>query len=275
LNEAGYVVDRNVAIEYRWAQGGSDPLPELVADLLGLQPAVIVVAGSTAGAVAAKAATTTVPIVFVIGGDPVTLGLVRDLNRPSGNVTGVSFFGNELGAKRLALLRELIPSASKIAILVNPSNPNSESETKEVQRAADALQLHLTVLNARNNGEVDAAFATIVQQQARGLLVLGDPFFSSLRKQLVDLAARHALPTIYTGREDTIAGGLMSYGTDFAEANRQAGIYAGRILKGENPADLPIMRSTKFQFILNLKTANSLGLEVPAKVLALADEVIE
>jgi putative ABC transport system substrate-binding protein len=275
LTEAGYVVGQNVAIEYRWAQGESDKLPKLVADLLRLQPAVIVVAGSTAGAVAAKAATTTVPIVFVIGGDPVTLGLLRDLNRPSGNVTGVSFFGNELGAKRLALLRELIPNATEIAILVNPSNPNSGSETKEVQQAAEVLQLHLTVVNARNNGEVDAAFAIIVRQQARGLLVLGDPFFSSLRKQLVDLAARHALPAIYTQREDTIAGGLMNYGTNFADANRQAGIYAGRILKGENPSDLPIMRSTKFQFVLNLKTAKSLGLEVPAKLLALADEVID
>ena len=273
LKEAGFIEGQNCAIEYRWADNQFDRLRALVADLLRLPVAVIV--GNFNAALAAKAATTTVPIVFASGGDPVGDGLVASLNRPGGNVTGINFLGGELGAKRLELLRQLVPKAATIAVLVNPDRADTEADRRDVLAAARAIGQQLVVLDVGSDQNIEPAFGTIVQRGAGALYVGAGAFTNSHRERFVALAARHALPTIYSQREAVEAGGLMSYGTNIPDAYRHAGVYAARILKGEKPADLPVMRSTRFELMLNLKTAKTLGLEIPPTLLALADEVIE
>jgi putative ABC transport system substrate-binding protein len=273
LSEAGYVEGENVAIEYRWAEGQNDRLPALAADLVRRQVAVI--AANGAAAVAAKAATTTVPIVFYTGGDPVEVGLVASLNRPGGNLTGVSSLNVELGPKRLELLHELVPTATLMAVLVNPTNPNAETQSRDLHAAARALGLKLHVLHASAEREFDTVFATVAQLRAGGLVIGADAFFASRSEQLAALTIRHAVPTIHAYREFDTAIGLMSYGTSIPDAYRQVGVYTGRILKGEKPVDLPVQQSTKFDLIINLRTAKALGLTVPLSLLARADEVIE
>ena len=273
LKEAAIVEGQNVAIQYRYADNQIGRLPALVADLVR-RPVAVIVVNATA-ALAAKAATTMVPIVFVTGSDPVQDGLVASLNRPGGNVTGVSFFSSALGAKRLELLRQLVPSATTIAVLVNPDNPNTEADRRDVQAAALAIGQQLIVLDASGVRDIETAFATFVQRGAGALLVGGGAFMFSNRERIVALAARHALPTSYAQRETVVVGGLMSYAGSISDAYRQVGIYAGRILKGEKPTDLPVTRSTKFEFVLNVKTAKTLGLNLPPTLLAIADEVIE
>ena len=274
LKESGYVEGQNVAIEYRFAEGQFDRFPALASDLVRRKVAVLFVA-SNAGALTAKQATRTIPIIFVAGDDPVASGLVPSLNRPGGNLTGVYQFANGLEAKRLGLLHEMVPKATTIAVLVNPNYSGFENQLREVQEAAASLGVQLVIVRANVESDFDAAFSTLVQQRATALLVCASPFFNIRRQQLVVLAARHTLPAIYEWREFAAAGGLMSYGTSLADAYRQAGVYTGRILKGAKPADLPVVQSTKFEFVINLPTARALGLEVPATLLARADKVIE
>jgi putative tryptophan/tyrosine transport system substrate-binding protein len=273
LAEAGYVEGRNVATEYRWAEGQYDQLPAMAAELVRRQVAVIL-ATPIPAALAAKAATATIPILFSVAGDPVKLGLVAGLARPGGNATGVNFFQAELGAKQLGLLRELVPTATRIGLLVNPTNANVEGVTKDVT-AASTSGLQIDVVRASDTREIESAFATLVRNKADALVVAPDPFFYSRQVQLATLAARHALPAIYNVREYPQIGGLMSYGTSLTEVYRQLGDYTGRILKGAKPADLPVVQSIKFEFVINLPTARALGLEIPPSLLARADEVIE
>jgi putative ABC transport system substrate-binding protein len=274
LSEIGYFEGRNVAIEYRWANNQPEQLPVLAADLVRRQVAVIVTNGITSG-LAAKAATTTIPIVFSTGGDPVKLGLVSSLNHPGGNLTGTSSLGNALVAKQLQLLRELVSKADAIVFLANPNNPTAESDATDVQVAARVLGQRVDVLKASTPSGIDAAFATLAQQRAGGLLVARDPFLNGSVNQIATLALRHAVPAILSVREFATAGGLMSYGPTFADVFRQMGVYTGRILKGEKPANLPIVQATKFELVINLKTAKSLGIEVPPTLSAIADQVIE
>jgi putative ABC transport system substrate-binding protein len=262
LHEAGYVEGQNVAIEYRWAESECGRLPALAAELVGRQVTMLVATGGSLTALAAKAATTTIPIVFGIGGDPLKLGLVASFN-------------HQLEGKRLGLLRELVPIGALIAVLLNPTIALAEAHLKDVQVAAHAAGQRIHILHASNEPELDTAFAAVAKVPAAALLVGADPFFLTKRDYIVALAARHAIPTIYEQREFAAAGGLMSYGTSLTNATRQVGIYAGRILKGEKPANLPVMQSTKFEFVINLKTANALGLQIPGKLLSFADEVIE
>jgi putative ABC transport system substrate-binding protein len=273
LKEASFVEGENVAIEFRSAENKLDQLLALVAELIR-RPVAVIVANSDA-ALAAKAATTAVPIVFATGGDPVSEGLVTSLNRPGGNVTGVVFFTSVLGAKRLELLRQLAPKATTIGVLMNPSSPTTEADRSNVQIAAQAIGQQLVILDASSEGDIETAFATFVQSGASALLVGSGAFFFSHREQVITMAARHALPASYVWREAAVAGGLMSYGPSITDAYRQAGNYAGRILKGEKPADLPILRSTKFEMVINLKTAKALGLDVPLHLQQIADEIIE
>jgi putative tryptophan/tyrosine transport system substrate-binding protein len=273
LKEAGFIEGQNVAIEFLSAEGHVDRLRPLVADLISRPVAVIV--GNSLAALAAKASTTTIPIVFAYGGDPVTDGLVASLNRPGGNVTGVNFFSGASGTKRLQVVRQLVPKATTIAMLMNPGSPETEAELREVQVAARTLGQQLIVLDVSSDRDIEAAFATFMQRGVGALLVGAGPIFFANRAQILALVARHALPACYVQSEYVRAGGLMSYGASIPDAYRQVGIYVGRILKGDNPGDLPVMQSTKFEFLLNLKTARTLGLDVPPTLLATADEVIE
>ncbi len=275
LSEMGYVEGQNLTIEYRWAENRYERLPALAADLVGRKVDVIAASGGDLASRAAKSATSTIPIVSVIGGDPVAAGLVASLARPGGNLTGVSFLDVELNPKRLELLSELVPQARVIILLVNPNNSNADRIMREAQDAARAKGVQLPILKAGSESEIDAAFATLVQLQAGALVVAGDPFFNSRREQLVALASRHAVPTIYAWREFPDAGGLISYGASFTSVYRQLGIYAGKILKGAKPSDLPVEQPTRFELVINLKTAKALALTVPQSLLARADEVIE
>jgi ABC-type uncharacterized transport system substrate-binding protein len=273
LTEGGFIEGRNVAIEFRWADGQYDRLPELAADLVHRNVSVITTPGTSAAGLAAKSATATIPIVFGAPGDPVRLGLVKSLNRPGGNATGINFFTSEVVAKRMQLLRELVPAASRIAVLINPSDPANESTQSDVEPAASGLGI--LALQAVTIGELDDAFARLVREKADALFVAPGVFFSARRVQLAILAARHNVPAVYSSRAAVEAGGLMSYGADLADAFRQVGVYTARILKGAKPADLPVVQSTKFELVINLSTARALGLTIPPTLLARADEVIE
>jgi putative tryptophan/tyrosine transport system substrate-binding protein len=276
LKDTGYIEGENVAIEYRSAEGHNDQLPALAADLVRRQVAVIASPAGTSSALAAKAATATIPIVFGVGEDPVRLGLVASLARPGGNLTGINYFNYELVAKRLEFLRELVPAATRVAVLVNPANAaGAETTLRDVQAAGRAMGVQIQVFNASTNREIEAAFATFVRERPDALFVGGDPFFNSRRVQLVHLATLHQVPATYAQRQYAEAGGLMSYGTNVADAFRQVGDYTGRIFKGAKPADLPVVQSSKFELVINVSTARMLGLTVPEKLLVAADEVIE
>jgi ABC-type uncharacterized transport system substrate-binding protein len=275
LGETGFVGGRNVAIEFRWADGQNDRLPALAADLVRRQVNVIVAPGSTAAALAARAASKTIPIVFWLGGDPVRLGLVDSLNHPGGNVTGVTTLGTELGPKRLELAREMFPAATTVALLVNPINPNAETQSRGLQTAALTFGLKLHVLHASSERDFNSAFETLLSLRADALVIAGDGVFNTRIEQLAALTVRHAVPAIYQYRQFAAAGGLMSYGGSLTDSYRLTGVYTGRVLKGEMPADLPVQQATKLELILNLKTAKALGLDVPPQLLARADEVIE
>jgi ABC-type uncharacterized transport system substrate-binding protein len=275
LKDTGYVEGENVAIEYRWAENQLDRLPVLADELVRRQVAVIATTGATAVASAAKAATTAIPIVFLTGADPVKSGLVASLARPGGNLTGINILTIELTAKRLELLRELVPAVTRVAVLLNPAGPAPETTLRDVETAARAMGLQIQVLNAGTSREINAAFAGFVRERPDALFVGPDPFFISRRVQLLHLASRHAVPAAYTGRDYAVAGGLMSYGSNLMDAFRQVGVYTGRILKGAKPADLPVVQATKFELVINAETARMLGLTIPDKLLALADEVIE
>jgi putative tryptophan/tyrosine transport system substrate-binding protein len=275
LAEAGYVEGRNVAIEFRWAQGQFNRLPTLATELVSRPVAVLAAVGGAQTPRAAMAATTSIPIVFGIGEDPVKEGLVPNLNRPGANVTGVTFFTAILGAKRLGLLRDLVPGAEVIALLVNQNSSQGQGQIKDVQEAARGLGQRLVVLNGGSDEEIDAAFAGLAQQQVGALMVGSDPFFDPRRGRLIALVARHAVPALYHFRDYPLEGGLLSYGASIADLYRQVGEYVGRVLKGDKPADLPVMLPTKFELVINLKTAQALGLAIPPGVLAIADEVIE
>ena len=275
LKEVGYAEGQNLAIEYRWGNGQYDRLPALAADLVGRGVAAIVTGGGTVTALAAKTATTTIPIVFIVGGDPVEAGLIASLNRPGGNATGVSILTVALAAKRLELLRELVPSANVIPFLVNPASPNAEVERNEVLAAATTMGIRVPVMHATTENDIDAIFATLERSRPPAILISTDPFFTSQRNHLVALAARYAIPAVYAWREYSDAGGLMSYGTNLNEMYRQAGVYSGRILRGTRPEELPVTQPTKFELVINLRTAKALGLTVPPTLLARADEVIE
>jgi putative ABC transport system substrate-binding protein len=274
LGRAGYVDGKSVALEYRWAEGRYDRLPALAAELVHRQVSVLIASGGNAPAQAAKAATDTIPIVFVSGGEPVRGGLVTSINRPGANITGVSTMFSALAPKRLDLLSQLVRKNAVLGALINPNYPDADLQRQELDEASAAMGRQLRVLEARNEVEIEAAFARFAGQ-VDALIALNDPFFDSRRDQVTALAAHYVLPTIYSGREFAVAGGLISYGPSLTDAFRLAGIYAGRILKGEKPADLPVQQSTKFEFVINVKTAKALGLEIPDKLLALADEVIE
>jgi putative tryptophan/tyrosine transport system substrate-binding protein len=276
LNESGYVEGKNVAIEYRGAQGQYDRLPGLAADLVRRQVTLMAAIGGLPPALAARAATTTIPIVFDVGIDPVQFGLVASLNRPGGNITGVALLSAELAAKRLELLHELAPTASVVALLANPTNPNAtESETRNLQDAARALGIRVHILPASTANEIDSAFETLVEIRAGALIVSGDAFFTERKDQIISLAVHHAVPATYAWREYATAGGLMSYGTDLADGYRQVGIYTGKILKGAKPADLPVQQVVKVELVINLKTAKTLGLTIPLPLLGRVDDVIE
>ena len=275
LNEGGFVEGQNVMVEYRWAIGQYDRLPAQAAELVQKPVAVLVSAGGEPAALAAKAATSTIPIVFTIGDDPVKLGLVASYNRPGGNLTGINIFTTTLEAKRLGLLHELVPQAAAIGVLLNANFPAAERQLRDVQGAARAIGLQIHALRANIDREIEVAFATVASQRIAALAVAASPFFTTRRDKVVALAARHAVPTMYTAREYAVDGGLMSYGIDVPDVYRQIGLYAARILKGAKPADLPVLQPTKFELVINLKTARALGLQIPDKLLALADEVIE
>ena len=276
FNETGYVEGQNATIEYHWLEGQYDRLPSLMADFVRRRVAIIATLGSNPAALAAKAATTTIPIVFAVGEDAVTMGLVASLARPGGNATGINFFNAEVAAKRLGLLHDLVPKAVRIAVLVNPANASTaEATLREVPEAAHTLGLQVAVLNARTSREIEAAFATLSRDRADALFLAPDAFFISRRVQFATLAARHGIPASYPTRGDVEAGGLMSYGVDIPYAWRQVGLYTGQILKGAKPADLPVVQSTKFEFVINLQTARALGIEIPNSLQLLADEVIE
>jgi putative tryptophan/tyrosine transport system substrate-binding protein len=275
LREIGYVESQNVTVEYRYTEGRNERLPILLSDLIARQVAVIAVPGSTVAALAAKAATQTIPIVFMIGADPIEFGLVQSIARPGGNITGIAQLAVPVIAKRLELLHQLVPMAQVVALLVNPTNPFSEAERREMEAAANALKLNLRVEYARSADEIVASFSNLKAQGVHALLLGADVYFLNQREQIAALAARYAVPTISHYREYTEAGGLISYGNNLFEANRLTGTYVGRILRGERPSDLPVLQPTKFDFVINLKTAKDLGLSIPDKLLALADEVIE
>jgi putative ABC transport system substrate-binding protein len=276
LKDTGYAEGANVAIEYRWADNQLERLPALAADLVRRQVAVIVASGGTAPTIAAKAATATIPIVFAIPEDPVKLGFIANLARPGGNLTGVNFFFGELVPKRLELLRELVPAMTRVAVFVNPANPTrADLHAREAETSGRAMGLHIQVFNVGSSGEIDAAFAAFARERPDALFVSPDPFFTVRRVQLATLAARHAIPTSFSTRELVDVGGLISYGPNINEAYRQTGVYTGRILKGAKPADLPVLQSSKFDLVINARTAQMLGLTVPPSLLATADEVIE